>query len=74
MPTKDQCTIPQSRNTVQVPIHLLPAELAELDALAAELAEPGRRPNRSMTVRKLLDHWFGRSASDRLKTRRPKGR
>lgn len=70
-------TTPHTRNAVQVMLTFLPAELAELDALAAELAEPGRRPNRSFAVRQLLDHWFGRDGSQRFepkRKRRTKGR
>jgi hypothetical protein len=43
-----------NRNTVLVPLSLLPAELAELDALAARLARPGHRANRSDAARELL--------------------
>jgi hypothetical protein len=44
------------RNVIRVQITLLPAELAQLDALAARLARRGHAPNRSGAVRRAVDH------------------
>jgi hypothetical protein len=47
-------TRPQARNTVQVMVHLLPDDLLSLDAIAAEIAEPGMAANRSKAIRELI--------------------
>ena len=41
-------------NTVTVPLSMLPSDLAELDAIAADLAEPGMPPNRSAAFRLVM--------------------
>ncbi len=40
-----------NRNCIRVQVTLLPAELAELDAIAGTLARPGHKANRSAAVR-----------------------
>jgi metal-responsive CopG/Arc/MetJ family transcriptional regulator len=52
----------QSRNTVRVMISMLPTDLAELDALAARLAEPGLSPNRSAAFRTALREYLNLEA------------
>lgn len=47
-------TKPHPRNLTQILVGFLPADLAALDALAAERAEPGMRPNRSEVLRELV--------------------
>ncbi len=44
-------------NTVTVALSMLPADLAELDALAASLAEPGLPPSRSAALRLVMREW-----------------
>lgn len=46
-------------NTVTVPLSMLPADLAELDALAASLSEPGLPSNRSAAFRLVMREWRG---------------
>ena len=43
---------PHTRNTKRILVNLLPADLAALDAIAAEESEPGMKPNRSAAVRR----------------------
>ncbi len=45
---------PHARNTERVLISLLPDDLLALDAIAAEIAEPGMVPNRSAAVREMI--------------------
>lgn len=52
----------QTRNTVRVMISMLPADLAELDALAARLSEPGLSPNRSAAFRVALRSFLNAEA------------
>lgn len=44
-------------NTVTVAVSMLPSDLAELDALASSLAEPGLPPSRSAAFRLVLREW-----------------
>lgn len=63
----------QARNTVRVAVHLLPADLAGLDALARDDAEPGMAGNRSKTVRDLVRDELARraNATARKRKKRP---
>ena len=45
---------PRTRNTKMVLVSMLPDDLHSLDAIAAEIAEPGMAPNRSAAVRELI--------------------
>ena len=45
------------RNTERVQVSMLPAERIELDALAADWAEPGLPPNRSAAWRRIFREW-----------------
>lgn len=45
---------PHTRNTVMIGVHLLPDDLHSLDAIAAEIGEPGLAANRSAAVRELI--------------------
>jgi hypothetical protein len=59
MPSREQCTIPQKRNTERIQISVLPADLAEAQRIARERTEPGFHPNYSgawrMCLRLYLD-------------------
>lgn len=66
---------PQSRNTVQVMVHLLPADLHSLDAIAAEIAEPGMAANRSAAVRQMIrDRMTTKAKGRRRKPDNPRDR
>lgn len=62
----------QSRNTVRVMISMLPADLAELDALAARISEPGLTPNRSAAFRHALREYLNVEADRERESRRPR--
>ena len=68
-------TNPQTRNTERVLISILPDDLHSLDAIAAEIAEPGMAPNRSAAVRELIrDRMAAKAKPAPKRTRTPKGR
>lgn len=59
-PGRPQTGRPPARpdgNTRTVPISMFPADLADLDALAASIAEPGMIPNRSAAFRLVMREW-----------------
>lgn len=64
MPTKAPSDA--GRNVVRVQITLMPAELAEVDALAARLARPGYPSNRSDTIRTALRYFLNAEADGRV--------
>ncbi len=52
----------QNRNTLRVQVSILPSDLAELDALAARMCDPGFSPNRSAALRVALRGYFEHAA------------
>jgi T5orf172 domain len=76
----------QTRNTARIILSLFPSELAEFRQISERLAAPGKRPNLSGTVSRILRFWLeaegrGETPHDELPGRKvpttprtPKGR
>jgi hypothetical protein len=59
----------RDRGTVRIQLSILPADLVELDTIAADIAEPGMMRNRSAAFRKVLREWL--KAQEAGQPRRP---
>ncbi len=58
---------PQARNTVRVMFSILPSDLAELDRIAREQAEPGFSANRSEAFRTVLRSYLAAEEDAKVK-------
>jgi metal-responsive CopG/Arc/MetJ family transcriptional regulator len=67
---------PQTRNTIRVMFSVLPSDLAEIDRIAREQAEPGFSANRSEAFRKVLRSYLEAEEEEKERARRkpPKDR